>query len=55
MDDLSLTSITVDPFNKAMVILTVRSADDTVFAVLGLRPEPDTDPATVAPVAIYQS
>jgi hypothetical protein len=55
MDDLSLTSVTVDPFNRALVILTVRTPDDTVFAVLGIRPEPDTDPTTVAPVAIYQS
>jgi hypothetical protein len=55
MHDLELTSVTVDPFNAAMVILTVRSTDDTVFAVLGIRPEPDTMPTTVTPVAIYQS
>jgi hypothetical protein len=32
--DLELISVTVDPFNRAMVVLTVRSTDDTVFAVL---------------------
>lgn len=55
MHDLELTSVTVDPFNPSLVVLTVRSTDDTVFAVLGIRPEPDLFPTTVTPVAIYQS
>lgn len=53
--DLAAINVTVDPFNSALVILTVKDEQGRVYTVLGIRPEPDAEPTTVTPVAVYRS